>query len=1138
MWMKCPSCNYQNRENAKFCKECGVKLELVCPNCSNNLDLEAKFCDECGYNLKLADKANEKPSQLEKVTEEFEEKALRYIPKNLAEKILNNKAALEGERKQITVLFTDVSGFTALSEKLDPEEVRTLMNSCFEIIIEEVHRYEGTINQFTGDGVMALFGAPVALEDHPHRTVSSALAIQRSLNIYGGELKKEKGIDLKIKIGINTGLVVVGNIGSNLRMDYTAMGDTVNLASRLQNLAEPATILISESTHKLVQDYFDVKPLGPLQVKGKAHPVKAFRVRRIKRSIAPVDIAKARGLTKLIGRDKELDILTDRLGKINEGLGQVVGIVGEAGIGKSRLIYEFRKSIEKEKITYLESSCLSYGIATPYLPIIDHIKSNCGIGAIDDEPTIKKKLDSEIERMGLEWILPYLYHLLSLQVPLDFLKVLDEREKKRRTHEALRSLYLTGSQIRPLVVTIENINWMDNASAEYLNYLGEGLHGHPLLLILTYRPGYDAQSFFGKSYYTQISLNQLTKREIIQLIQELLGGKEAPGDFTKLITKQAEGNPFFIEELVRSLKEGGILIPEGGRYLITKDISKIEIPDRVQNVIMARIDRLDEDLKKTLQYASVIGKEFTLNLLGKVPAIGDNLEGKLSELIGLEFIHEKSIYPEREYLFMQSLTQDVAYQSLLIKMRRELHEVIGDAIKELYEGRLEEYYTILAHHYKNSDNKEQALNYLILAGEKASGLYSHIEAKSYYEEALDFLRNLTKNKQNRIRTIDVILKLAGELMFYETVKTCLKLLGEAEKLAEELRDDTRLAKNYYLMGMTIYYSLEHPDIGIKFANRCLDIAKKIDDEKLIASAYYVLSSLYFKKGGLPRAIELFLESITLNERLGNVQVVIHSLGLMGVSHCWIGNIDKGRDYIRKGINMAEELGDVRRIAAGYYYLGMTGVMYGHLKEGIENLQKSISLFKDSGDIFYMLLPTGFLGYGYAKLGDMKNGIEILEKNLLMLEEKRGVPLWFVAVFHAFLGESYLMDGKISKALTHAKKSVNLSSKQGNKFEEAHAYRTLGTVYTQKGTTYWSKGRMCLIKSIEIIKETGADGILPYSYMALGLLHKSQGQVDKSKEFLEKALPLFENLKDEDNISRVNKELSELKQNFVEEATLT
>ncbi len=308
--MRFPSCNYLNREKAKFCRECGAKLELVlvCPKCGGKLDLEAKFCDECGYNLnlKLAVEAEEKPSLVEEVTKEFRDKVLRHIPKNLAEKILNNRASLEGERKQVTVLFADVSGFTALSDKLDPEEVRTLINRCFEIIIEElVYRYEGTINQFTGDGVMAIFGAPVALEDHPHRAVSSALAIQRSLNKYGDELKKERGIDLKMRIGINTGLVVVGSIGSELRMDYTAVGDTTNLASRLQSLAEPGTILISEDTYRLVKDYFSIKPLGEFKVKGKRAPVKAYRVFGPGRSTAPLDIAKERGLTRFVGRKKD-----------------------------------------------------------------------------------------------------------------------------------------------------------------------------------------------------------------------------------------------------------------------------------------------------------------------------------------------------------------------------------------------------------------------------------------------------------------------------------------------------------------------------------------------------------------------------------------------------------------------------------------------------------------------------------------------------------------------------------------------------------------------------------------------------------------------------------------------------------------
>lgn len=411
------------------------------------------------------------------------------------------------------------------------------------------------------------------------------------------------------------------------------------------------------------------------------------------------------------------------------------------------------------------------------------------------------------------------------------------------------------------------------------------------------------------------------------------------------------------------------------------------------------------------------------------------------------------------------------------------------------------------------------------------GLYSHIEAKSYYEEALELLRKLPKNKENQIRTTDVILKLVGELIFYESAKTCLKLLGEAEKLAEELKDETRLAKICYQMGITIYYALEHPDSGIKFANRCLEIAKNIGDEKLIASAYYGLACLYWKKGDLSHAIELFLESITLNERVGNVQAVIHSFGLIGTAYSWMGNLDKRGEYIWKGIKMAEKVGDVRRIASGYYYLGHNDVLNGRLKEGVENLQKSINLFKESGDIYYMLLPTCFLGYSYVRLGNTKKGIGLLKKSLLMLQEKKGF-YWWGPLFHALLGESYLRAGDISKALAYATKAVKLARKQGNRFEEAYAYRTLGVVYTQKGSAYWRKGEMCLTESIEIIKETGAAGILPYSYLALGLLYKGQGQIETTKEYLEQALPLFEKIGDEENTTRVRMELDDLKEGAV------
>lgn len=1133
--MNCPSCNYQNRENAKFCKQCGASLERICPLCDCKLDLEANFCDECGYNLKLDAVAEPRAKLVEEVIKELQDNLLSFIPKKLAEKILNDRASIEGERKQITVLFADVSGFTAMSERLDPEEVVTIMNGCFEIIIEEVNRYEGVINQFTGDGVMALFGAPIALEDHAYRAVSSALAIQRSLDKYSDKIKKEIGINLKIRIGINTGLVVVGRIGNDLRMDYTATGDTTNLASRLESLAEPRKVFISDSTYKLVQDYFDVKSLGHVAVKGKVSPVKVYRVRGIKKSIDPVYIAK--GLTKFIGRHNELEIISERLNRIKEGSGQIVGIVGEAGIGKTRLIYELRKLIKNQQITYIESRCHSFGSTTPYLPIIDHIKSNFGLAAIDDDPTIKKKIDSEVKRMnaGLEWTLPYIYNLLSLKESEGFLRDLDEEEKKRRTYESLRSLYLKGSQIRPLVITVENVHWMDNASGEFLAYLGNVIHGYALLLILTYRPGF-SNPFMDKSYYTQISLNRLTKIESRQLIDEILERKEAPSNFVKLIINQADGNPFFLEEIIHSVKEEGLLRSENGKYYLTKDLSELKIPDKIQNVITARIDRLEDNLKRPLQYASVIGREIPLKLLRKLPDIGNTLESDLIKLIGLEFIYEKSFFPEKSYLFKHALTQDVAYQSLLIKKRRQLHEIIGDAIKELYESRLEEYYTILAYHYKNSDNKEKALYYLTLAGDNAVRLYSHIEAKSYYEEALELLRTLPNSNENKIRTNDLIIKLVRELIYYETAKTCLKLLGEAEKLAEELNDNNRLAKIYYLMGITIYM-LENPDIGIKFANRCLGIAKNTGDEKLIASAYYVLSSLYFKKGYFPRAIELFLEGISLNKRLGNLQAVIHSLGLMGISYFWIGNIDKGKEYIMKSINMAEELGEARRIASGSYYLGAVCVMYGQIEEGIENLEKSINLFEESGDVFYSLLPKGFLGYGYVKLGETKKGIELLDKNLLMIGEKKGPPLWFEALFHAFLGESYLRQGDISKALTYATKALNLARKHGNKFEQLHACQTLGMIYTKKGIAFLKKGKSLLNKSIDIIKETGAAGRLPYSYFALGLLYKEQGQGDKSKDYLEKAIPLFEKLKDEESIGKARRQLSAIKRDVLQGATL-
>src|SRR3990172_7987400 len=428
--MKCSKCQYANPEEAKFCGECGTKLEIKCQSCGKENPPINKFCYECGHKLS----ESVKPAQALNL-----DQPQSYIPKHLAEKILVGKASLEGERKQVTLLFADLSGFTALSEKIDPEEVRSLMNNCLKLVIEEVHNYEGTINKFTGDGVMALFGAPIALEDHPYRAVGAALRIQESLKSFGEEIKRERGIDFKMRIGINTGLVVVGSIGNDLSMEYTAMGDTVNLASRLEGLAEPGTILVSENTYKLVKDYFEFKPIGEIQVKGKSEPVKAYSTIGLTRRKGRFEISLERGLTKFVGREKELELIKDSLEKVKEGKGKIVCVIGEAGVGKSRLVYELKSTIRDEEITYLEGHCISYGKSFSYLTVVEILRNNFALDDKEDDEVIKAKVETSINRMDekLKDTIPFILDLLSVITYNDISKNLDAELKRQGIFEAL-----------------------------------------------------------------------------------------------------------------------------------------------------------------------------------------------------------------------------------------------------------------------------------------------------------------------------------------------------------------------------------------------------------------------------------------------------------------------------------------------------------------------------------------------------------------------------------------------------------------------------------------------------------------------------------------------------------------------------
>jgi class 3 adenylate cyclase/tetratricopeptide (TPR) repeat protein len=724
--VQCPQCQHENPPQAKFCLECGTRLALTCAQCGTELPAGAKFCLECGQ-----------PVSGQSAGQSRFTSPAAYTPKHLADKILTSRSALEGERKQVTVLFVDVSGFTSLSERLDPEEVHGLMNRAFELMLTEVHRYEGTVNQFLGDGIMALFGAPIAHEDHAQRAVHAALGIRKALEGYQEELRSRRGISFQVRQGLNTGLVVLGSIGNDLRMDYTAVGDTTNVAARLQAAADPGRIVISEATHRLVCGYFYTRSLGELSLKGKAEPVGACEVISAQVARTRLDVEAERGLTPFVGRDRELRLLFECFEQAKAGHGQVVFIAGEPGIGKSRLLLEFRRRLGDEA-TWLEGRALSFGRAMAFHPLIDLLRRNFRLEEGDPEGTIVTKIERGVLRLGedLRPTLPYLRYLLSVEPGDAAVLTMDPQQRRGEIFDALRRLTVRAAEVRPQVAVFEDAHWMDQATEEYLLFTADSIPTSRVLRILTYRTGY-VHPFGERSYHTRIALNTLSTAHSIEMAQGMLLTERLPEALKALIVRKAEGNPFFVEEVVKSLLEVGALRPAGEGYVLAKRLDEIFVPDTIQDVITARIDRLEEAQKRTLQLASVIGREFTRRLLDRLAEVRARTEEVLRELKAIELIYEKSTFPELAYMFKHALTHEVAYNSLLVRRRKELHRLIGLAIEELYTDRLTEQHEVLAYHFAKGEEWRKALEYLLKAAEKATKAFANREAIALYDQALE-----------------------------------------------------------------------------------------------------------------------------------------------------------------------------------------------------------------------------------------------------------------------------------------------------------------------------------------------------------------------------------------------------------------
>jgi class 3 adenylate cyclase len=706
--MKCPQCQFENRPQAKFCEECASPLLRVCTNCGTQLSATAKFCPECAH-----------PVTGVAVTQSPFASPQAYTPKHLAEKILTSKSALEGERKQVTVLFADMKGSMELLADRDPEDARKLLDPILEHMMEAVHRYEGTVNQVMGDGIMALFGAPLAHEDHAVRACYAALKIQESVKHYAEGIRRTEGIPIQIRVGLNSGEVVVRSIGSDLKMDYTAVGQTTHLASRMEQMAMPGTILMTPDTLRLAEGYVQVKVLGSVNVKGLNEPIEVYEVTGAGPVRSRLQAAAARGLTRFVGRTAEFDTLYQALDRAKSGHGQVVALVGEPGVGKSRLFWEFTHSRRTVDWLIVESASVSYGKTAAYRPLIDLLKAYFSIDDGDEVRKIREKVTGKLLALdkSLESTLPAFLALLDVTVDRSAgsgqaqWQSFDPSQRRQRTLDAVKRLLLRESQAQPLVLVFEDLHWIDTQTQSLLDSLIESLPTARILLLINYRPEYQ-HGWGSKSYYSQLRIDPLRTESADELLQALLGNDAKLKSLKQLLIERTEGNPFFLEESVWGLVETKVLAGERGNYHLQKELVSTQVPATVQAVLAARIDRLPSEEKRLLQAASVIGKDFPFALLQAVAELPDEpLRQGLAHLQAAELLYETSLFPDLEYTFKHALTHQVTYQSLLRSSRQNCHERIARILEQRFPDVIETQPQVLAHHYTEADFGARAIPY-------------------------------------------------------------------------------------------------------------------------------------------------------------------------------------------------------------------------------------------------------------------------------------------------------------------------------------------------------------------------------------------------------------------------------------------
>ena len=865
--MPCVECGSENRDGARFCRGCGTALALVCSGCGAGLPADSRFCDACGTPVSAPD-VRPITASPQGIPSASKRDPRHYTPAHLADKILTSRSAIEGERKQITVLFADIQSSTSIAEEIDPEEWHAILDRFFRILTRGVHRFEGTVNQFTGDGIMALFGAPIAHEDHAQRACYAALLLQRGLRRYSQQLKRERGIAFSVRMGINSGDVVVGQIGDDLRMDYTAQGLTVNLASRIEELASPDTAYLTAHTADLVRGFFELEDLGLYNLKGVRDPVQVHELRGLGKLRTRLDRSRSRGFSRFVGRDPDMAMLEESLARAIAGEGQVVGISAEAGTGKSRLCFEFLEACRARDIAVQETRCVSHGRNIPYLPVLELLRGYFDIKDDDADETARDKIAGRIVRLDprLTEELPHLFEFLGVPDPHRPAPPLNAEVRERRIFTIVARLMDARSEQRPAVILIEDLHWIDGATQSFVDSLIETVRDTRTLLLLNFRPEYRA-SFPGAAHYKELGLLPLPATAIEQLLADLLGTHPSLAGLPARIRARTEGNPFFIEELIQSLVEGGTLEGTRGEYRLVRPIERVEIPPSVRGVLAGRIDRLSEREKNVLQIAAVIGKTFAEPALRLVAEeSSDSLAATLRSLIRSEFVFEESLYPESEYSFKHPLTQEVAYHSQLAAGRRAIHAAVARATETLSGDRLDEQSALIAHHWERAGEDLEAARWHRRAALWAG--YNHLsEAVRHWQQLLTLIGRLPESPEVLQLGIEALgHAIMGRARLGGTDEEVEALFAEGSELSQRLSDPSARAR------FLAQYGMSRTAAGcfaqaVPALEEALALVEETGDQDAEAAALYALSiSVLCLGGDCQTALSLIDRGLAITER--------------------------------------------------------------------------------------------------------------------------------------------------------------------------------------------------------------------------------------------------------------------------------